>query len=176
MCQTFWGELLVDCTLFAAYEALFAKEELITVYHALITSLFMYAAPVFGNASSSFYVRIEKFQRRAHKLICNPSCQCDDFPKFSNRVEEASIKFLRSCEAHHSHPLHHLVPPRLRHSGHYRLEHSATTRRLNAFFPFYCMKANEHSVSFWSPYCSLLFSFLSFFVFSSTTTFCVPMS
>ena len=119
------------------------RKELITIYHALITSIFLYASPVFGNAPSSFFVKLDNFQRRGHKLICGSSCKCDNFPRMSVMFLEASLKFLSSCRLNKHHPLHHLVPPRLPRTGHYRLPSCVTSRRLNSFFPFYCMKSNE---------------------------------
>lgn len=127
--------------------SIITREELILVYHAMVTSLFLYASPVFGNLPRSFSVRIDNFQRRAHKLICNPSCRCDSFPGISERFVASGLNFLRSCHQNSIHPLHHSVPANLPYSGLYRLDHCATSRRLNSFFPFYCMKANELCLS-----------------------------
>jgi len=117
------------------------KEDLICVYHALVTTLFLYGSPIFGNAPSSFFLKLEKFQRRAHKLICSPSCKCERFPEISRRFLDAGLKFLGTC-TNEDHPLNHLVPARLQRTGHFRLPLCMSSRRLNSFFPFYCLKAN----------------------------------
>ena len=122
-----------------------SREELIMVYHSLVTSLFLYASPVFGNAPQSFFVKLENFQKRAHKLICGSSCKCEGFPKLSDVYTEAGIKFLRSCHVNKDHPLHNFIPECLPLTGHYRLPYCATTRRLNSFLPYYCLKMNERS-------------------------------
>ena len=54
--------------------------ELKQIYHALIVSLLCYASPTFGLLPSTLMTKLEKFQRRAHRLICDSSCKCSAFP------------------------------------------------------------------------------------------------
>ena len=122
-----------------------SKEEIITVYHALITSLFLYASPVYGRLSETLLKRFEKFQRRAHRLICGTHCSCTSFPSISDKFNAAGLRFLLSCESHSNHPLNHLVPPRLPRTGFFRLPVSRTSRRLHSFFPYFCALNNQLS-------------------------------
>ncbi|MEL7308264.1 MAG: reverse transcriptase family protein, partial [Pseudomonadota bacterium] len=46
------------------------NKDLTRVYHCIITSLFLYASPVYGHLPSSLLSKLEKFQKRAHRLIC----------------------------------------------------------------------------------------------------------
>ena len=53
--------------------------ELIRVYHSVITSLFMSASPACSQLPTTFLAKMERFQRRGHRLICGPSCDCNGF-------------------------------------------------------------------------------------------------
>ena len=123
------------------------KREIICVYHAIVTSLFLYASPVYGKICVSLLTKLERFQRRAHRLICGEDCQCENFPPVTTRINDAGIKFLHSCETNLSHPLHHLVPPRLPRTGHFRLPSVRTSRRLKSFFPHFCCMCNVKSTT-----------------------------
>ena len=123
------------------------KRELICVYHAIVTSLFLYASPVYGKITVTLLTKIERFQRRAHRIICGMDCQCENFPPLKEKFNDAGIKFLLSCETNLSHPLHHLVPPRLPRTGHFRLPSVRSARRLKSFFPHFCLMCNERSSS-----------------------------
>ena len=118
--------------------------ELVTIYHALITSVFLYASPVYGRLPVSLSSRLERFQKRAHRLICGPSCVCPLFPSLRVKMEAAAVKLLLRSEACADHPLHPLVPPRLRASGRLCVPACVTDRRLNAFFPWACLLINSY--------------------------------
>ena len=119
-----------------------SRRDLVLVYHSLVTSVLLYASPVFGRLSVSLLNRFERFQRRAHRLICKYDCNCDDFPLLKDKFEQAAVKFLMRCEAIPSHPLHHLVPDRLVFSRKLRLPFCNTSRRLNSFLPWSVMLIN----------------------------------
>ena len=110
--------------------------EVITVYHAIITSLFTYASPVFGRLPVKLMSKLERFQKRAHKIICGLDCACTRFPLLSSRFEEIAVKLLLLAEVNPLHPLHDFVPPRLPASGHLSLPFCATSRRQRSFFPW----------------------------------------
>ena len=117
--------------------------ELITVYHAIVTSMLLYASPAYGNLPRLLQEKLERFQRRAHRIICGRDCDCDRFRPISRLLKERGLHFLECCEREKSHPLHHMVPKRLEKSGHLLLCHSSTTRRLHSFFPWFCACANN---------------------------------
>lgn len=120
-----------------------SSQELIRVYHAVITSLILYASPAYGRLPTTLLMRLEKFQNRGHRLICGPSCECDGFPSLGQRIEDAAVKFLRIAESYHDHPLHNDVPGRLPATNRMRLPFCNTTRRLNSFFPWAARVANS---------------------------------
>ena len=52
--------------------------ELIRVYHALITSIIVYASPACGKLLATLFEKLERLQR-LHRLICGHACACDGF-------------------------------------------------------------------------------------------------
>ena len=110
--------------------------ELTQVYHALITSVLLYASPAFGQLSSTLLQKLEKFQRRAHRLICGPDCGCSRFPPLRGRFEHAAVELFLRAETNSSHPLHDRIPRRLPATQHFANPVCATNRRLNMFFPW----------------------------------------
>ena len=118
------------------------NQTLILVYHSLITSLLLYAAPLFSWLPCKIEHQLEKFQRRAHRLICSESCTCAAFPPLASVRKKRAVTFLICCENFKDHPLHPFVPQRLPRSGHFRLPCASTSRRLHSFFPHTCQLAN----------------------------------
>ena len=107
---------------------------LMRVYHALITTLFLYASPVYGKLPATLLCKIVSFQRRAHRLVCGPACECDGFPDVERRFEDSAERLLLAAEMNPDHPLHTFVPVRLPSTNKFRLPACNTTRRLNSFF------------------------------------------
>ena len=112
-----------------------SKPELIRVYHAIITSLFMYASPVYGELPATLLAKLERFQNRGHRLICGTSsCHCGGFPSLCWKLEGAAVNVLHQAEGNVEHPLHRFVPGRLPATRKLGLPVSNTSRRLNSFF------------------------------------------
>ena len=126
-------------------KSMLSTHELIRVYHALITSVFLYASPASGRLPRALTNKIESVQRRAHRIICEPNCDCSLFPPLSSKFEEAAVDLLvRSC-TFACHPLHFRVPTKLPRSGHFRIPTCNTDRRLNSFFPWASLLYNARS-------------------------------
>ena len=108
--------------------------ELIRIHHAIVTSLFLYASPVYGRLPLKLLSKLERFQKRAHRMICGPDCYCDLFPSLSSKLEDAAVKLLLLSERNRDHPLHAFVPTRLPASNRFSVPMCVTNRRQNAFF------------------------------------------
>ena len=119
------------------------KDELIRIYHAINTAVIFYASPVYGLLPSTLLAKLERFQRRAHRLICGAECNCDGFPPIRNRFQTSALKILLRAESDSSHPLHPFVPERLPSTRRFRNPPVSTTRRLNSFFPWTCRTFNS---------------------------------
>ena len=116
-------------------KSVLTKSTLIRVYHSLITSLLLYAAPLFSWLPATVDNKLEKFQKRSHRIICGWSCACADFPPLRSVRESRAFLYLPKCEAFKEHPLHHIVPNCLPRSGDFCLPVSLTSRRLHSFIP-----------------------------------------
>ena len=51
-----------------------------TVQNVTFERLLLYAAPLFSYLPALIETKLEKFQRRAHRLICGELCDCVFFP------------------------------------------------------------------------------------------------
>ena len=118
--------------------------ELIRVFHSIITSVFLYASPVYGKLPVTLMAKLDRFQRRGHRLICGPSCDCNGFPGLQTKFEDATVRLLHEAESNPLHLLHALVPPRLPASGQLRLPACSTTRRCNSFLPWTSRLVNSN--------------------------------
>ena len=119
--------------------------ELARVYHAIISSMFLYASPVYGRLPTTLLLKLERFQRRSHRIICGTStCDCELFPPLASKIEDAALKLLLSAELNPRHPLHEFVPERLPASNRLRMPPCATNRRLDSFLPW-CVKLHNSS-------------------------------
>ena len=108
-----------------------STRELVNVHHALISSVILYASPSFGRLPLTLMSKIERVQRRAHRIICGLDCACLCFPPLSSKFETAAVDLLVRSETNPCHPLYHFVPKRLPRSGHFRIPACVTDRRLN---------------------------------------------
>ena len=115
-------------------------KDLILVYHSLISSIFLYASPLFLSLPSPVTKQSINFKNR---IICGRDCDCTLFPPLSSLRQSRAIFFFNKCELYSCHPLHHLIPPRLPRSSQYRLPHVSTTRRLHSFIPSMCILLNS---------------------------------
>lgn len=123
-----------------------STDELVRIYHALITSVFRYASPTFGLLPVTLLSKLERFQRRAHRLVCGQSgCECNRFPSLASRFEDAAVEFLLRAEANGSHPLNHRVPERLPRTNLLRHPFCNSSRRLNSFVPWTCRLINSQN-------------------------------
>ena len=128
-----------------ALKSLVPKNRLVEVFNGFILSVLLYAAPVFCKLPASVTRQMERLRKRAHRIICDESCQCGIVPDFVKLHKLACLKFLTACELP-DHPLHDFVPPRLPASRQYRLPICVTSRRLRSFFPCVCAMYNNISL------------------------------
>ena len=55
--------------------------------------------------------KLERFQKRDHRLICGADCKCNGFEPIVTRFHKACIKFFLCVKKNFDkHPLHGLIP------------------------------------------------------------------
>jgi len=105
------------------------KFELVGVHNNFILSLLEYCAPVFLGLSTENSKKLEKLQRRSHKIVCGPECRCDRFPLLADRRKQLALKCLVD------HILHRLYPHHLPSGRRLLFPFCRTSRRLSSFIP-----------------------------------------
>ena len=115
--------------------------EMILVYNSLVRSYVEYCAPLFLGLSETNKSKLERLQRRFHRIICGKDCEQPCLTQLHERRRLLSLKFFLKIMSN-DHVLHHLLPHRLS-SGRFRLPPQRTTRRSRSFFPLVCKQFNE---------------------------------
>ena len=118
------------------------KELLILVYNSMLRSVLEYCNPLFLGISSTDKSRLDKIQRRFHRLLCGPCCNEECLEALSDRRRTMSLKFLEKIKDKH-HILHHLLP-HISNTGRYLLPCRRTNRRSNSFILMACELSNTY--------------------------------
>ena len=118
-----------------------SRKDLTRVYNAIVRSRLEYASPLFVGLSSENCRKLERIQRRFHRLLCGQECRDECLEPLDGRRLDAAMKLFKQT-ADVSHVLHHLVPRRSV-TGRFLLPAISTTRRLKSFFPFMLLHANS---------------------------------
>lgn len=128
---------------------LLTQSELHIVYTATIRSLLEYCCPVFVSLPRFLSERLEKIDKRAHRIIYGESASCACSCS-SNNIERRRINlsrtFLRSIEKNVDHLLRGILPERLPRTGHYSLPYCRTHKYLHSFMPYMLAIANSEIV------------------------------
>jgi hypothetical protein len=120
---------------------LVTKKDLIQIYNACIVGVLDYNSPLYVALNHLNSYKLERIQKRCHKIICGPDCSCDNFASLTTKRTSRALKFFESL-FNTSNVLHDLAPTFLRHSGHVRLPHCKTERRKHSFIPYCSMLFN----------------------------------
>jgi len=112
-----------------------SKDDLFLVYKGFIQSILEYNAPLMAGLNVKYSEKLERLQKRAHRLICGRNCECDAFIPLSVRRDRCALKtFLRMQQEDHI--LHHLFPQFLPRTKHISLPIMNTHRRATSFIPY----------------------------------------
>ena len=115
--------------------------QMILVYNSLVRSYLEYCAPLLLGLSETNKLKLEKLQKRFHRIICGKHCEQPCLTQLDERRRLLSLKFLQKVMST-DHVLYPLLPHRLI-SGRFRLPSRRTTRRSRSFFPLACEQFNE---------------------------------
>ena len=125
-----------------------STDNLILVYNAIVRSILEYASPSFGNLPSNLNEKLERVQKRCHRLICgfgwNEKCECGRFESLSHRRKRATIKLFKQA-AQNNHILNSIIPKRSVRSNRHLQPPSSTTRFRSSFVPHATYLSNSDS-------------------------------
>ena len=119
------------------------NSELMIVYNGILRSILEYCAPLFLGLKAADSDRLEKIQRRFHRMlcgrgVCRPSC----LMPLSERRKRLSMNFLDKIRKDPNNILHNELPD-ISSTGRFILPSRRTDRRSRSFFPLACEIWNE---------------------------------
>ena len=106
------------------------------VYFSLVRSVLEYCGALFCKMSRANSNKLDKIQRRFHRMMCGSDYQCECLPSLSDRRSNQTMKLLTAI-MHSEHILHRYLPLRSS-SGRFVLPYRRTSRRSDSFFLFAC--------------------------------------
>ena len=118
-----------------------SKDQLIRIYNATIRTILEYSSPLFVGLSKKDSLRLERVQRRFHRILCGSHCEEHSLPTLAVRREHAAIKLFEKTQ-YVEHILNDLSPLASS-SGRFLLPYMKTKRRLNSFFFYVARVLNE---------------------------------
>ena len=137
------------------------KAEMLLVYNSLVRSHLEYCAPLLLRLSVANSCKLERLQKRFHRVICGKSCSQSCMILLKERRKILSMRFLEKVMVP-SHVIHSLLPFKLK-SGRFRLPFRRTTKRCLSFFRK-CVKCTTLMCITESPLLDVLFlSWVMFF-------------
>ena len=129
------------------------KFQLKTVYFLLVRSLMEYCAPVFVGVNTTDSNRLDRVQKRFHRILCGPECDLECLPSLAQRRNVLSMKFLMKV-VNESHLLKFILPP-MSTSGRFLLPFRRSSKRSGSYFLYACEHYNLHFTRTKNCTCSL---------------------
>ena len=122
------------------------RDELILVYNATVLSVLEYNAPLIAGLNVKNCEKMEKVQRRCHRIICGPECRCDRFMPLRLRREYQALKSFYKMRQSSNILSGLVVPSSLSHSQRTRffiVPFIRTLFRHSSFIPFCTVLHNK---------------------------------
>ena len=119
------------------------KEDLLQVYHNYIQSVMEYNSPLLVGINSKNNAKLERINKRCHRIVCGTDCKCNAFTPMSERRIKRAIKFFVKIMRPES-ISNHLVPHNLPRTHHLNIAYMRTNRRAKSFIPFCSLLFNAH--------------------------------
>ena len=119
------------------------NSELTVVYNATLRSVLEYCALLFVGMKTKDADRLERIQRRFHRLVCGSDCVSEDCVEpLADRRWAQAMKFLQKIRTDPDNILRNVLPASSS-SGRFILPGRRTTRRSRSFFLFTCERWNQ---------------------------------
>ena len=120
------------------------KKDLIQMYRSYIQSIMEYNSPLMVGMSSKNNSKLERINRRCHRIICGMDCDCEVFtPMNERRLKKAEDFFTKIMNP--ANISHDLLPHRLPRTQKFFFEYMRTTLRLKSFIPHSLLRSNSRS-------------------------------
>ena len=116
------------------FKQVIQKTDLVQIHNNLILSVLEYCGPIFLGISEQNSIKLEKVQRRSHRIVCGISCNCDCFPLLQNRRKTQALNCFLSMKDE-GHILHELFPRHLPSGARLAFPFCRTSLRSSSFIP-----------------------------------------
>jgi hypothetical protein len=116
------------------------KVEMKLFYVSLVRSILEYCCPLFVGMTSKCVKKLDRVQRRFHRLMCGSSCDQECLESLTSRRRELSLRLLHKM-MHPDHVLHQYLPP-LSPSRRFQMPTQNTMRYSMDFIVYTCRMFN----------------------------------
>jgi len=110
------------------------KEDMISVYNLLIRSVIEYCCPLFVGLELNLQLKLNRLQKRAHKIICGYSCTDTCLEDLVKRRKAQSLSLFKKA-LKPDHILNDIMPKMNNHNTRILIPFSRTSRRIRSFIP-----------------------------------------
>ena len=124
---------------------LVSRNDLHLVYTSCVRSVIEYASPVFVGLNKTLSKKLEKIDRRAHRVMFHDeefNCECG-MDNIRLRRCQAAKKLFKVATNKEDHMLHRLIPQCHRYTGRRIMPYSRTETRRSSFVPFTTCLLND---------------------------------
>lgn len=119
-----------------------SKAELIKVYNSYTRSILEYSNPLLCGLNPNLQQKLDKFQRRAHRIICEIDCPNQCLADLRIRRNRQSINLLLKAKSSLN-TINSILPTSSQFSNRFILPHCNSNRRLQSFVIKSCIRYNQ---------------------------------
>ena len=121
-----------------------SRKNCVSVYSATVRTHLEYCSSLFIGTSFCNTLALDYVQSRAHRIICNSSCDCSLLPSLTCRRNDHAVKLFLASSKDPTHILNPILPPvSILNPNRFIQPSSRTSRRLNSFVPFVTNVIND---------------------------------
>ena len=122
------------------------SNDLHRIYNALIRSVLDYCSPVFVSLNVSLSKKLERIDKRAHRIIFRQdeqrTCACGRGNIRERRIQ-MSLKLFQKINKSDKHILHHILPKKLKYTGKFNIHYCRTQKCQQSFIHFMTHLSNS---------------------------------
>jgi len=111
------------------------KKDLKIIYTSTVESILNYCCYLYIDLPIHLSKKLDKIAKRCHYIICNPSCKCKLITLPSTLRIQSGVKLFQKASSDPSHPLHDIIPPKLKYSTGFIQPKCSSERRKKCFIP-----------------------------------------
>jgi len=115
--------------------SIFNQKQLILLYNSYVLSKLCYASPSYAFLPQSLQKYFIKLHKRSHHIICGTECKKNCLIPPLDQIKKTSFKLFQNIMQNAKHPLHSLIPAKLKYSRKLMLPLCRSERSKCSFIP-----------------------------------------